>query len=180
MKLCKSNVFVNKVFIKDPESSLNVFTYDSAPAGIKSVLVSGTPNILVQNDGDQFHLIPFDFESEKQFNSIVVRTILTACRISNNVTNSIESASRHFIDNGLPMGYVLVSKQLELEDSDFFRGLKKHLPEFIISVAELKENEILLTPIPDFLGVIAIGGDDLDKYAIGLANSVGPMLVELP
>jgi hypothetical protein len=78
------------------------------------------------------------------------------------------------------MGHVLVSKELEADNSQFLKGLQKHLNSRLIVVGGLNENQLILTAAPDLLGAVAINGDDLDKYGIAIVNSQAVMLVELP
>jgi hypothetical protein len=179
MKLCKSNVFVNKILVKDPEPELDVFCYQG-DIGITRVLVSGLPEVTTHSGDDHFLVRPLRFESEKQFNSLAIDALLKACNINGNITTSMEKGCRHFITREFPMGHVLVSKELEADNSQFLKGLQKHLNSRLIVVGGLNENQLILTAAPDLLGAVAINGDDLDKYGIAIVNSQAVMLVELP
>ncbi len=179
MKLCKSNVFVNKVFLNDPEPTLNIFGYEAMPE-VQRVVITGRPEVTIQNFGDHFYIEALRFESEKQFNSLVLEAIIRACHINNNVTNSMAEGLEHFEGAGVPFGWMLVSKEFGFEDPKHRELCELYLEPFILRMNGLNNNQILLTPQAEFLGVIAVGGDNLDKYAVGIANTTSPILVELP
>lgn len=179
MKLCKSNIFVNKIFLNDPEPNLNIFGYDGIP-GVPRVLINGLPEITVQDFGDHFYIQPLRFDSEKQFNLLVIEALIKACEINGNTTHSMGMGLEHFTSKDIPLGWILVSKEFEFPDNITQDVFIKYLDPFVIKVNGLNNKQILLTPQAGFLGVVAISGDNLDKYAVGIGNSAAPILVELP
>lgn len=187
MKLCKSNVFVNKILIKDEERNLKVFNYECHP-DIAKLLVSKYPEVHL--DINELYTVPvytFKFENEKQFNLLAIKAIHKACIYNSHKTHSTLRINNHFKDNKYSFGYTLVSKDLELT-KDVYNKLFECLGIIdgsmiemlnIIKVDGLAVNNVIFTPVADHLGVVSIGGDDLDHYGIGIINSRAPYLFQL-
>lgn len=188
MKLCKSNIFLNKVFVQDKEANLNYFSYE-CERNINRVLVSSNPEIIVNCENiENIGIYPFRFSSEKQFNSLAIEALLEACRINYNKRRHFP-AINEFFNSELPFGNILISKDTEITEPIAEKlfgtcGIKgdnlwdtKILN--IIRVDGLKKNQFLFTANPDYLGVVAVCGDDLDKYAIGIINSRAALLVDI-
>lgn len=179
MKLCKSNVYTTKIFVPDPDRELKLFSYD-ADRYIPRILVSKHPVVTTQSFGDHCYVEPISFKSEKEFNLLAIAALLRACNVQGNIVGTVFEAAEHFLRKNTPFGWILVSKDFEFTESIYSDLYSMDMQGRFIRVDGLKDTEMLFVPAADYLGVIAMAGDDLDKYGIAVVNSSGPVLVELP
>ncbi len=185
MKLSKNNVFVNKVLVWDVEKELVLFGYE-CDHEVPRVLVTKTPEVTVQDFGGHCYVIPFEFDSEEQFNKLAIESLLEACRLSKNLGSTVLDAKIHFLKKDYPYSHALVSKdfspskEVSMELYNYFWEDAFYADRYISKVDGLKPNQILFTPEPEYIGVISTTGENADKYGIGIINSAAPILVELP
>jgi hypothetical protein len=185
MELSKNNVFLNKIFVWDGEKDLVLFRYETDRPDITRVLVTKTAEITRQNFGDHGYVIPFEWESEEQFNHFAIEALLESCYINNNVVKTVVEARNHFEEIDIPRNHALVSKdfspssEVSMELYNYFWEDVFYSDRHLSKIDGLKPNQILFTPEPEFLGVVSVSGENFDKYGIGIINSNGPILVEL-
>ncbi len=184
MKISDKNVFTNKIFVWDHDKELVLFRYETDRPDITQVLVTKTAEISRQKFGDHCYVVPFEWESEEQFNHFAIEALLESCYINNNVVKTVAEAKQHFIDKDIPRNHALVSKDFEANGEvtmqlyDYFWENVFFADRCMSKVDGLKPNQIIFTPDPEFLGVVSFSGDNCEKAGIGIINSAGPILVE--
>jgi len=184
MKISDKNIFTSKVLVWDGSKELVLFGYE-CDTEVARVLVTKTPEITVQDFGDHCYVIPFEFESEEQFNKLAIEALLKACIINKNVASTILDAKIHFLKKDIPRYYALVSKDFEpnkevsMELYNYFWETVYYADRYMSKVDGLKPNQIIFTPDPEYLGVVSLSGENYEKAGIGIINSAGPILIEL-
>lgn len=171
-----------KIFVVDP-CDLEFFSYECDIDIMPRVIVSKKPEVKEQNFGDHINIVPFEWESEEQFNKLALETIIKAAEINNQTVSSFKAAKELLHKQDLYTSKVLVSKA----------GYTKYGPiiatdietigpvnysDYVYSFDDIADNEAYVITEPEYFGLIScrpVG--DKELYGISICNIKGVVKV---
>ncbi len=184
MKL-KNNIFIDKVFVCDLLPDTMRPDYEVDTKGRRVVIDKNKDVVVIENgQSSRISLDLLEINSNEEFNDLAIKALLKSCEISNSIVSNMQDAQDILLKRNLVISKILIpqNKQYSINEymdlCNIFGGWSDKVWHWMNRVDGLQDNEIMFLTDPEYLGVIAIkGNDEQELYGLGIMNTNGVVLV---